>query len=87
VAFFLPPMQTVMQRATPVEAHGRVLGLASTLEAWGSLIAIPLTGLVVASIGVSRTGMAVGAVAVAAGLAGLVRIRRTPVPVSQPSAV
>ncbi len=66
VAFFLPPMQTVLQRATPVEAHGRVLGLASTLEAWGSLIAIPLTGLVVASIGVSRTGAVVGAVAVAA---------------------
>jgi len=78
VAFFLPPMQTLLQRATPVEAHGRVLGLASTLEAWGGLVAIPLTGLVVASIGVSATGIAVGAIAVAAGLGGVLRSRRVP---------
>ena len=87
VAFFLPPMQTVLQRATPVEAHGRVLGLASTLESWGSLLAIPLTGLVVASIGVSRTGALVGAIAIAAGIGGVVRSRRTRVPAGAPSTV
>jgi predicted MFS family arabinose efflux permease len=70
VAFFMPPMRTLLQRATPVEAHGRVLGTASMLAAWGNLLGIPLTGVLVAALGVSATGATVGTFAVAAGIVG-----------------
>jgi predicted MFS family arabinose efflux permease len=76
VAFFMPPMQTLLQRATPIESHGRVLALAATLDGTGSLVAIPLTGLAVAAVGVPATGAMVGALAVAAGLAGWTVDRR-----------
>jgi MFS family permease len=71
VAFFMPPMQTLLQRATPTEAHGRVLALAATLEGFGSLVAIPTTGLLITLVGVGTAGAIVGGVAVAAGCAGL----------------
>jgi predicted MFS family arabinose efflux permease len=32
VAFFLPPMQVVLQRATPTAAHGRILALSATAD-------------------------------------------------------
>jgi predicted MFS family arabinose efflux permease len=70
VAFFMPPMQTVLQRATPLEAHGRVMSLAATADGIGNLVAIPVAGLMVGAWGVSRTGAAVGLVAVVTGLLG-----------------
>ena len=71
VAFFMPPMQTVLQRSTPVDAHGRVMALASTVNGLGQLVAIPLAGLAVGAIGISSTGAVVGGVAVLASLGGL----------------
>lgn len=79
VAFFVPPMRTLLQRATPVEAHGRVLGMASMLDAWGNLLGIPITGLLVATLGVSASGSAVGAFAVMAGAVGWVAATARPV--------
>lgn len=70
VAFFMPPMQTVLQRSTPVEAHGRVMSLAATANGVGSLVAIPIAGVAVGAMGVSGTGALVGLIAVLAGLAG-----------------
>ena len=70
VAFFFPPMQTLLQRVTPVEAHGRVLALASTLDGVGNLAGIPLTGVIVALIGVPATGAVVGGFALTAGAVG-----------------
>jgi predicted MFS family arabinose efflux permease len=84
VAFFWPPMQTVLQRATPADAHGRVMGLASSANGLGQLVAIPLAGLAVAAVGVSGTGALVGAMALAAGVAGVAVTARDR---SQPSAV
>jgi MFS transporter, DHA3 family, macrolide efflux protein len=79
VAFFMPPMQTVLQRATPVDAHGRVMGLASSVNGLGQLIAIPLAGLAVGVVGVSGTGAVVGGLALVAGMAGLaVTVRGQP---------
>ncbi|HET6915172.1 MAG TPA: MFS transporter [Acidimicrobiales bacterium] len=72
VAFFMPPMQTVLQRATPVEAHGRIMSLAATADGIGSLIAIPMAGVLAAAWGVSRTGLTVGSLAVLTGLVGTV---------------
>lgn len=70
VAFFMPPMQTVLQRATPIDAHGRVMSLAATANGAGNLVAIPVAGLVVGAIGVSHTGAVVGLLAVITGAAG-----------------
>jgi MFS family permease len=82
VAFFMPPMQTLLQRSTPVSAHGRVLSLSSTISSLGDVVAIPVAGLLVAVMGVSLTGALVGALAVVAGVAGVVVTRsggdRTP---------
>lgn len=72
VAFFMPPMQTVLQRATPVEAHGRVMSLAATANGVGNLVAIPVSGLVVGAIGVSHTGAVIGLLAVMTGALGAV---------------
>jgi predicted MFS family arabinose efflux permease len=77
VAFFLPPMQTVLQRSTPVDTHGRVMAVASAVNGLGQLIAIPLAGLIVGAIGVSGTGAMVGALAVLAGAVGLAVSPRT----------
>ena len=70
VAFFLPPMQVVLQRATPTAAHGRILALSSTANGVANVVAIPLTGLCAGLLGVEVTGVLVGALAVVAGLAG-----------------
>lgn len=76
--FFRPPMQTLLQRATPPETHGRVMAVAGTLDGIGGLVSVPLTGLVVGALGVSGTGLAVVAILVVAGLAGLARAGAVP---------
>lgn len=68
VAFFMAPMQTLLQRNAPADAHGRVLALAAAAEGVGSLVTIPLAGLAVGLIGVSGTGAVVGGAAMAVGI-------------------
>ena len=76
MAFFEPPMQVLLQRATPTSAHGRILALSSTADGVAEVVAIPLTGLCVGVLGVRGSGVLVGALAVAAGLAGWAAQRR-----------
>jgi predicted MFS family arabinose efflux permease len=71
VAFFMPPMQTILQRSTPAEAHGRVMALAGAANGFGGLIAIPLAGAAAGVIGVSATGVLAGLLASLAGAGGL----------------
>jgi predicted MFS family arabinose efflux permease len=71
VAFFMPPMQTVLQRATPGPAQGRVMALTSTVNGASQMATISLAGMAVAAIGVRATGALVGGLVVVAGLAGL----------------
>jgi predicted MFS family arabinose efflux permease len=75
VAFFAAPVRTVLQRESPIEAHGRVLALLATLDGWGNVAALPLTGLAIAAVGPRATGVGVGALAVLAGTAGLLVLR------------
>jgi sugar phosphate permease len=70
VAFFLPPMQVVLQRATPASAHGRILALSSTADGVANMVAIPLAGVCVSLVGVQATGALVGALAVVVGITG-----------------
>ena len=76
VAFFLPPMQVVLQRATPTAAHGRILALSSTADGVANMVAIPLAGVCVGLLGVRATGALVGALAVVAGIGGWVTQQR-----------
>ena len=76
VAFFLPPMQVVLQRATPTAAHGRILALSSTADGVANMVAIPLAGVCVGLLGVRATGALVGALSVVAGIGGWVTQQR-----------
>jgi MFS family permease len=76
VAFFLPPMQVVLQRATPTGSHGRILALSSTADGVANMVAIPLAGVCVGLLGVRATGVLVGALAVVAGTVGWVTQQR-----------
>jgi predicted MFS family arabinose efflux permease len=79
VAFFMPPMQTILQRSTPAAAHGRVMALAGAVNGVGGLIAIPLAGAAAGAIGVSATGVVAGLLASLVGAGGLaVTSRRRP---------
>jgi predicted MFS family arabinose efflux permease len=78
VAFFMPPMQTLLQRSAPPEAHGRVMALAGAVNGAGGLIAIPLAGVAAGAIGVSATGVLAGILASLAGAAGLAVTARRP---------
>ncbi len=76
VAFFMPPMQTLLQRHTPVHAQGRVLALASAADGVGNVVTIPLAGIIVGVVGVSLTGAIVGAAAVIVGAVAWTASRR-----------
>jgi MFS transporter, DHA3 family, macrolide efflux protein len=78
VAFFMPPMQTILQRSTPPSAHGRVMALAGAVNGIGGLIAIPLAGVAAGAIGVSATGVLAGILAILAGAGGLAVTARQP---------
>ena len=78
VAFFVAPSRTLLQRSAPPATHGRMFGFTEMLDGWANLVSIPVTGVVIASIGVGPTGVGVGALAMAAGVAGLAAARRSP---------
>jgi len=75
VAFFAAPSRTLLQRGSPVWAHGRVLALYRQAHSIADVAALPLTGVLVARIGVQAAGLGVAALAGAAGVLGLVKAR------------
>jgi len=75
-SFFVVPARTLMQRAAPVETHGRVLALDGTVNSGGHLVALPLVGLAAAAVGVQVAGIAFAVVPIAGGLLTLWRVRR-----------
>jgi len=70
VAFFSAPSRTLLQRASPVETHGRVLALQRTSHSIGDLVAVPLTGLAVGVFGLRPAALVVAGLAVVAGCVG-----------------
>jgi MFS family permease len=46
-AWLIAPRDTLLQRATPVAAHGRVLAIDSTLRSWAHVVSLPLAALLV----------------------------------------
>jgi MFS transporter, DHA3 family, macrolide efflux protein len=73
VAFFAAPSRTVLQRAAPAHAHGRILSLYRTSHSVADVLAIPLTGLFVGIVGVQVAGLSMAAFASLAGIIGLVQ--------------
>ena len=71
VAFYSAPSRTLLQRGSPVHAHGRVLALYRALHSWSDVLALPLAALVAGALGPRVAGLAIAAVAGAAGTSGL----------------
>ena len=44
-AWLVAPRDTLLQRATPVAAHGRVLALDNALRSWAHVVALPIAAL------------------------------------------
>jgi DHA3 family macrolide efflux protein-like MFS transporter len=76
VAFFSAPARTLLQQASPIHAHGRVLALYRTGHSLADVVALPVTGLVVGAVGAQAAGLGVAAIAVVAGLFGLAWVPR-----------
>jgi len=83
VAFYSAPSRTLLQRGSPAHTHGRVLALYRGLHSWSDVAALPLAALVAGAFGPRTAGLAIGAVAVTAGVIGLAR-RDVPVPAPTP---
>jgi MFS family permease len=77
-ALLISPMRTLMQRAAPVETHGRVFALDGMVHSTGDLVSLPLVGLAAGVIGVQAAGVAMAAVPLAGGLAVWRTVRRGP---------
>ena len=73
VAFYSAPSRTLLQRGSPQHAHGRVLALYRGLHSWSDVAALPVAALVAGAFGPRTAGLAIAAVAVAAGTIGLTR--------------
>ena len=60
-AWLIAPRDTLLQRATPMAAHGRVLAIDNALRSWAHVVALPLAALLVSAGGVRTTGFAFAA--------------------------
>ena len=66
-AYFGAPLHTLMQRAAPIHAHGRVFALDGTVHSAGDLVALPAVGLVAGLVGIQLAAIGVAVVPVAGG--------------------
>ena len=65
-AWFVPPNRTLVQRAAPVETHGRVLAFDATLRSGANVVAASLTGVAAVLVGVQAAAFVVASIPVAA---------------------
>ena len=64
---------TTLQRAAPVQAHGRIMGVATAIQSWVETIGLPLGGVTLAGLGIRAGALALAGVAILAGLTCLAR--------------
>ncbi len=84
-SFFVVPAQTLMQRAAPVDTHGRVMAIDGTVNSGGHLVALPIVGLAAAVVGVQVAGIAFAVFPIMGGLFTLWRVREdAPAPAPAP---
>jgi hypothetical protein len=58
---------TALQQLAPVAAHGRVMGVVTTIESAMSTVGLPVAGVSLAVLGVRVGALALASVAIAAG--------------------
>jgi cytochrome b561 len=68
---------TALQHAAPLTAHGRVMSVAATLQAWVETAGLPLGGLTLAVLGVRPGTLGLAAVTIAVGLLALALLARS----------
>jgi hypothetical protein len=68
---------TTLQQVTPVQAHGRVMGVTATVQSWVETVGLALGGVTLAAIGVRAGALVLAGVCVVAGLTGLARVTRS----------
>jgi hypothetical protein len=61
-AWLIAPRDTLLQRATPVPAHGRILAIDNALRSWAHVVALPLAALMVGWFGVRPAAFTFAAV-------------------------
>ena len=66
-AYFGAPLHTLMQRAAPVEAHGRVFALDGTVHSAGDLVALPTVGMVAGLVGIQVAAIGIAVVPIVGG--------------------
>jgi hypothetical protein len=62
---------TTLQQLVPVQAHGRVMGVAGTIQSAADTIGQPIAGVTIAALGVRAGGLGLAGVSVLAGLSCL----------------
>jgi MFS-type transporter involved in bile tolerance (Atg22 family) len=67
-ALLISPMRTLMQRAAPVETHGRVFAFDGMVHSTADLVSLPVVGLAAGLIGVQAAGVAMAAVPLTGGV-------------------
>ena len=85
VAFFYVPAKTLLQRYTPVAAHGRILSINQSLEPMTEIVMAPLAAAAVGLLGVRLLGVVGGAIVAGLGVvAFLLALRLAPPPPAGP---
>lgn len=74
--WFVTPMRTLLQRATPIEAHGRVFAVDETLRSISMAIATGSAGFAFGALGARGSGVLYGSLPVVGGLLALGGYRR-----------
>ncbi len=74
--WFTTPMRTLLQRATPAEAHGRVFALDETLRSWAMAVATGSAGFAYSEFGYRGAGVLYASLPVLGGLVILSGARR-----------
>jgi hypothetical protein len=72
-AVFAVILTTALQQQVPVQAHGRVMGLAAALYSAADTAGLPAAAIVLVLLSVRAGALALAGVAVAAGLAAATR--------------
>ncbi|HWS45123.1 MAG TPA: MFS transporter [Acidimicrobiia bacterium] len=80
-AWFVAPRDTLLQRSTPIAAHGRVLAIDITLRSWAHVVALPVAVLLAGHAGVRATALTFAAVPVL-GVVATRRARDVAVPIA-----
>ncbi|MBK5287416.1 MAG: MFS transporter [Acidimicrobiia bacterium] len=80
-AFLLAPLRTLVQRASPIETHGRVFALDGMLHNSADLVALTVVALAAGAWGVQSAALGMALVPVTGGILMLGAIRRGRMPI------